>query len=202
LKIGLNSFISSSDYLKKQTLLSPMDTHKWTSQIDKNTRDFQDAFGALTHDQLNWKPNAKTWSVAQNIDHLIVINRTYFPTFEAIQNGIYDLPFLAKFNFVVAFLGKSVLKAVQPDRKNKMKTFSMWEPGKSEIPSDILEKFEEQQRELKQWIEQSADLLDKGTIISSPANKMIVYKLETAFDIIVTHEQRHFNQATEVLSHL
>jgi hypothetical protein len=42
--------------------------------------------------------------------------------------------------------------------------------------------------------------LEKGTVISSPANKYIVYKLETAFDIIVAHEERHLEQAKEVLS--
>jgi hypothetical protein len=36
-------------------------------------------------------------------------------------------------------------------------------------------------------------------VISSPANKNIVYKLETAFDIIVSHEQRHLEQAKEIL---
>jgi hypothetical protein len=41
--------------------------------------------------------------------------------------------------------------------------------------------------------------VDKGTIISSPANKIIVYKLEIAFDIIVAHEKRHLEQAREVL---
>jgi len=179
-----------------------MNTHKWTGQIDKTTRDFREAFGSLHHEQLNWKPDSRTWGIAQNIDHLIVINSTYFPIFEAIRKGVYHLPFLANFNFVVSFLGKSVLKAVQPERKNKMKTFSIWEPGNSEFAPDILKKFEEQQARLKQWVEQSGDLLDKGTIISSPANKMIVYKLETAFDIIVTHEQRHFNQAKEVLATL
>ena len=47
-------------------------------------------------------------------------------------------------------------------------------------------------------IENSRDLVEKGTIISSPANKNIGYKLETAFEIIVTHEQRHFEQSKEV----
>ena len=46
------------------------------------------------------------------------------------------------------------------------------------------------------------DLLEKGTVISSPANKNIVYKLENAFDIITTHEQRHLEQAREVLADL
>jgi hypothetical protein len=58
--------------------------------------------------------------------------------------------------------------------------------------------FEKHQSELKKLIEDSSDLLDKSTIISSPANRNIVYKLETAFDIIVTHERRHFEQAKEI----
>ncbi len=37
---------------------------------------------------------------------------------------------------------------------------------------------------------------------TSPANKNIIYTLETAFDIIVTHEQRHLAQAKEVLEML
>jgi hypothetical protein len=41
--------------------------------------------------------------------------------------------------------------------------------------------------------------VENGTIISSPANKNIEYKLETAFDIIVAHEKRHLEQAREVL---
>lgn len=51
-------------------------------------------------------------------------------------------------------------------------------------------------------IKNSEDLLVNGIVISSPANKNIVYKLETAFNIIVTHEQRHFEQAKEVLIEL
>ena len=37
-----------------------------------------------------------------------------------------------------------------------------------------------------------------GHARTAKANKNIVYKLETAFDIIVTHEERHFEQAKEV----
>jgi hypothetical protein len=79
-----------------------------------------------------------------------------------------------------------------------MKTFPIWEPIKSDIKEDIWERFEKNQNELKILIQSSSDLLDKGTIISSPANRNIVYKLETAFTIIVSHEKRHFEQSLEV----
>ena len=81
-----------------------------------------------------------------------------------------------------------------------MKTFSIWEPSAIVTNASILEQFEKHQEELKKLITQSMDLVEAGTIISSPANRLIVYKLETAFDIIVTHEQRHFEQAKDLLA--
>ena len=177
-----------------------MNTTKWTTKIDSTTNDFKKTFGQLTHEQLNWKPNEQTWSIGQNIDHLIVINGTYKPVIEAVKNGEYKLPFMGKIGFMVNFLGKMVLNAVQPDRKKKMKTFQIWEPTKSKVTSDVLTRFDLHQAELKHMITSCAGLLNKDTIISSPANKNIVYTLETAFDIITTHEQRHFEQAKKVLA--
>ena len=173
--------------------------HKWGESLDAITRDFQRAFGALPPEQLNWKPGAKTWSIAQNIDHLIVVNGTYFPVIESLRNGTYTLPFTAKMGFLVSFMGKSILKGVQPGGGRKMKTFPIWEPGHSQIPEGILERFEAQQSALKDLMGDASDLIQQGTLISSPANRYIVYKLETAFDIIVAHERRHFEQARAVL---
>jgi hypothetical protein len=153
----------------------------------------------LTIEQLNWKPNSTTWSIAQNLDHLIVVNETYYPVIASLKAGTYRTPFIAKIGFMVSFLGKTILKAVQPDRKKKMKTFPIWEPTTSNIIGDILNRFQNHQNELVQKIEGAKDLVGKGIVISSPANKNIVYKLETAFDIIVSHEQRHLEQAKEIL---
>jgi hypothetical protein len=177
-----------------------MNTQKWTAKIDETTHAFQQAFGHLTNEQLNWKPHASVWSIAQNIDHLIVINATYFPIIESIRKGTYTLPWIARLGFMVTFFGNVVLDSVQPSRRRKMKTFPVWQPSQSPLPGDVLARFTEAQDKLKTLVTSSSDLVELRTIISSPANKNIVYRLETAFDIITTHEQRHFEQAKEVLT--
>jgi hypothetical protein len=169
------------------------------TQIDETTQNFKASFGSLTSVQMNWKPNPETWSIAQNIDHLIVINETYYPVIQAVRQGTYTLPFIGKIGFMVSFIGNMILKSVQPDRKRKIKTFPIWEPSTSEIPEGILGRFENHQSELKKLMEISKDLIERRTVISSPANRNIVYKLETAFDIIIIHERRHLEQAKEVL---
>jgi hypothetical protein len=167
-------------------------------EIDDITQNFIDSFGDLSLEQLNWKPNVKTWSIAQNMDHLILLNESYFSIIDLIRKGTYKTPLIGKFDFVVSFFGKSILKAVQPNRKKKMKTFPIWEPTKSEISIEILDRFKKHQTELKNIIVNSNDLVKQGSVISSPLNKNIVYKLDKAFEIIVTHEKRHFEQSKEI----
>jgi hypothetical protein len=174
----------------------------WVQEIHKITLDAEMLFSELSSEQLNWKPNSQTWSIAQNLEHLIVVNETYYPVLASLKVGTYKTPFIAKIGFMVSFLGKTVLNAVQPDRKKKMKTFPIWEPTTSNVIGDILIRFQNHQNELIQKIEGAKELVEKGIVISSPANKNIVYKLETAFYIIVSHEQRHLEQAKEVLREL
>jgi hypothetical protein len=175
-----------------------MKTDRWSAELDEITQAFKQDFGALSGDELNWKPNASTWSIAQIIQHLIVVNETYYPVLEQIRSNTYYTPRFGQIGFINRFFGNLILNSVQPEQKRKIKTFPIWEPELSAIRSDIVTRFEKHQHELKLIIQSSEDLLARHTVISSPANRMIVYKLETAFDIMVAHEKRHFKQAQEI----
>ena len=173
---------------------------QWKKELTQITGQFDQEFGNLGANQLNWKPGADTWSIAQNIDHILTTNKSYLLIPEKIRKGSYKVPFLGKFKFITNFFGKEILKGVRPERDKKIKTFRVWEPAQSDLPENILEEFKATQKQLLTMIEASGDLLEKNTVISSPANKNIVYSLEAAFEIIISHEKRHFNQAKEVLS--
>lgn len=175
-----------------------MKSDRWSTELEMVTHSFKTEFATLTGDQLNWKSSSKQWSIAQCINHLIVVNQTYFPIVDQIRNKSYYTPWYGKIRFITKSLGNIVLDAVSPERRKKMKTLAIWEPAISLVRSDILDQFEKHQQELKRLITSSEDLLERETVISSPANRMIVYKLETAFDIIVAHEKRHLEQAKEV----
>jgi hypothetical protein len=175
-----------------------MQTQDWLRQIDQTTRKAQEAFGTLTPEALNRQPAPGAWSIAQCLDHLMVTNLTYWPVVRQLRAGAYRTPWHGRFGFLTRFFGNIVLGSVQPDRRRKMKTFPIWEPAQSDLPGDIVARFASHQNELKDLIRSSEDLLAKGAVISSPANRIIVYKLATAFEIIVTHEERHLQQALEV----
>ena len=154
----------------------------------------------LATEQLQYKINTKTWSIAEILAHIIVVNESYYPTFQALQDGKHQKPWLGKFGFWVSFLGKLILKAVEPQRIKKIKTFKIWEPENFKIDQNILTKFNNHQQELIGKIKLLTQQVDLKTVIASPANANIIYRLETALNIIVAHEQRHWNQIKEILT--
>jgi hypothetical protein len=176
-----------------------MNIAQWHSRIDEVTNTFVREFGNMTAEALNWKSSPDVWSVAQNMHHLIVINETYYPILKSVRDNTYEMPWIGNIGFMVRFMERVILKSVQPDRRKKMKTFPLWQPASGSFGSDIFETFKKHQEDLKKLISESEDLLKKGTLISSPANKNIVYRLETAFEIIITHETRHLEQARELI---
>jgi len=170
----------------------------WEDEI-KTINSGLERFRALNVYQLNLKPEPGKWSIAQQFDHLITINSTYFPIFDEIRAGTYKLPWQGRVAFIYNLLGKLILKSVEPGNSRKTKTFPIWEPSKSEIPGDILDRFLEHQNKLSELMVSCKDLIEKGQVISSPANKNIVYTVEIAFRVILTHERRHIMAAERIL---
>ena len=180
----------------------PTFNNQLTSELKKITDEYVAAFGGLSAEQLNSKPNPAVWSIAQVMEHVIQVNETYFPILDSLRKGTYKTPWTGKVGMLVNFFGKFIWESVEPLRKKKIKTFPIWDPSSSAVPGDIVQRFAAHQDKLITLIENSRDLVEKGTIISSPANKYIVYQLGVAFEIITTHEQRHLNQALEIKASL
>jgi uncharacterized damage-inducible protein DinB len=173
-----------------------------TTRIDEITDRFKTSFIGLDHEKLNQRPHPQSWSIAENMEHLIQVNETYYTALASLKAGTYTVPFTGRIGFLVNMFGKMILNSVKPETKRKTKTFAVWQPLQSKASHDILSRFEKHQEELKKQIATSGSLVEKKAVISSPANRNIVYTLGTAFEIIVAHEERHLKQAREALEQI
>lgn len=170
----------------------------WHNRLDSVTEKVKAEFSDLNQEQLNWKPNTKKWSIAEVLEHLVLVNQSYEIVLADAANGTSNPGFTAKIPFIVKMLGDAIYKSVEPTRAKKIKTFAVWEPVSSNVDEDILSQFLEYQSILKELIMKNKTFLERDIVIPSPANRYIVYKLRKAVEIIVSHEERHLNQALEV----
>ena len=164
------------------------------------TRDAQKIFGHLSTEQLNWKPNANQWSVAQCFEHLIVIDAAGFPRIKKIANGEYKPSLQERLPLLPRFFGSMIRKAVEPQAKRKFKADTRFEPASSTIRGDIIAKFKTHQEEVVGLMKMTQRMDLKKVIITSPVASFATYSLLDAYKILVAHERRHMQQAQRVMA--
>ena len=155
-------------------------------------------FGHLNAEQLNWKPSADQWSVAQCFDHLIMTNSGYFPLVEEITAGGYRPSLKERLPLLPRFFGSVVLNAVQPEAKRKFKAVADFQPASSAIGGDIISKFKAHQEDVVNHMRLTEGLDLRKVIITSPVASFMTYSLLDAYKILVAHERRHMAQAKRV----
>jgi len=158
-------------------------------------------FGGLSRDQLNWKPATHSWSIAQCFDHLITMNKLYFPVFERMRSGQVTNTFWEKHSPLSGFFGRYLIKVTSPDHPKKVKTSKKAYPSASDLGSDVIGRFGEHQHELAERIRQVSPKIDlKKTIITSPLLGFVTYSLSDTLTLLTVHERRHFEQARRVMN--
>jgi uncharacterized damage-inducible protein DinB len=172
----------------------------WQNELQALSDVIQDKFSGLDLEQINTKPAPNQWSIAENIDHLIQVNSSYFPIFKKLQNGSFQGAFISKISFFPKMIGQMIYKSVSDGGKRKIKTFKAWEPTSERYPEDVLNQFVAVQQQLIEWLNEP--FVAKNPIIHSPVNPLIVYSLYQAIEIIIAHEKRHIAQAAAVLAQL
>jgi hypothetical protein len=170
------------------------------AQLQAISDDANKSFGELTGAQLNWKPGADRWSVAQCLDHLITTNNTYEPVLKKVLSGDRTRTIWERLPLFPSLWARIFIKSLDPKSTRKLKAPRTFEPAQSELPESIVANFTVHQAHLIDQIALSESKQPERIVISSPAAKFITYTLLDAFRIVVVHEQRHLEQAKRVVA--
>jgi hypothetical protein len=165
--------------------------------LEKITEDFRTAFGSLTNEQLNWKPAAESWSIAQCVDHLIKSNEEVQPAIDAKLAGGKN-SFLESWSPLTGFFGGFLKRNLAADSK-KFKAPSKTIVPPSNIDERILDRFAENQQRVIESIKAMEKLDLNKTVITSPFLRIMTYRLSDGLGIVAEHEKRHFRQAKRVM---
>ena len=139
----------------------------------------------------NYKPSGG-WSAGECIDHLLKINEKYFPIFEDISRKYSTA---GRKEYKTSFLGKFIIKSVNPDTPRKTKTLPGFYPSNSEFQTSIVDEFLEQHRKIRTYIERFREHDIKKIKVTSPLSSLVKYNLGDACRIIIYHDLRHLGQA-------
>ena len=156
------------------------------------------SFSNLTAEQLNWKPAPEKWSIGECLHHLIRTDRGYFPILEKITSNNYKMSFWQRASPFSKMWGGMFKKYLQENVTRKLKAPGKSQPSKSEIRTDIIDKYNQNLSKLLNYVDRCRNVELEKTIITSPMLSIVTYNLHDVITFLIQHEHRHINQAMRV----
>jgi len=171
-----------------------------TTALDEIAEETQATFGPLDTRQLNWRPDATRWSVAQCFDHLRAANRLMFRAAEDALNDSRPRTLWQRVPVLPSVLGRMLIRSQAPDSTRKYTASPKAQPAASDIAADVIQQFVQQQRQAAGWMRGLEERTASRAIMTSPFIRVITYSVLDGCRLIVAHDRRHFEQAHRVTS--
>ena len=169
-----------------------------TAALDELARETEASFGGLSERELNWRPTATQWSVAQCFDHLLTANRLMFQAAEEALNDARPRTLWQRLPVLPGVLGRMLIRSQAPDNVRKYTASSKAQPAARDIAADIIPRFVEQHRDAVAWVRALDERAAGRTIMTSPFIKVITYSVLDGWRLVVAHDRRHVEQARRV----
>jgi len=168
------------------------------SGLDDIARETQATFGSFDVRQLNWRPDAARWSVAQCFDHLLTANRLMLEAAEDALNPAAPRTLWQRVPVLPGVLGRMLVRSQAPSTTRKFTAPSKARPATSDIAADVIQRFVEQHRDTVARV-QALDERDAArAIMTSPFMRIVTYSVLDGWRLMFAHDRRHFEQARRV----
>ncbi|HEY7473966.1 MAG TPA: DinB family protein [Vicinamibacterales bacterium] len=168
------------------------------SELDRTTADVRTAFGHLDGRQLNWRPDAASWSVAQCLEHLVNANREMCGAIERAADPGVSRTIWQRLPAWPRLWGRLMVTSLTPANRRKLQAPRAARPSASDIATAVVDRFVTGQQEVTALIRRfEGHDLDR-LIMVSPFVRVISYSVLDALRVITAHERRHFEQAVRV----
>lgn len=172
---------------------------------DENIDFSSSKFLGLTEEQLNWKPNEDAWNIREIFSHLDEFARYYHHAFsKKVDTTRFTEP---REIFLSSPMGKSAWKSMKLGnaRNVKRKFKAQRTNNPSVVPSIIKENaiqdFIQYQKELKEIFERAKTINVRKSKIGISISKIVRLRFGDALLFVVYHNQRHIQQAINLLNH-
>ena len=155
--------------------------------------DMMKVIKGLSDEQLNFKPNAESWSVAECVKHITISEQNLWAAF--LEAALATEPDASKRSEVQ--MSDEQLMGIIESRAQKVKTFAPFEPSNKPEPlKDVVKEFKSLRAEHIKFAKKSDDDL-RNRYASLPFGTIDAYQ---AILFMAGHTKRHTDQMREVMA--
>jgi hypothetical protein len=166
--------------------------------LEDIAREAQETFGRLDVAQLNWRPDARRWSVGQCFEHLLTTNRLIVEHADEALDRTRPRTIWQRLPIWPRLFGRLLIQSQAPGGTRKYSAPPAAQPPASSIAADVVVRFVQQQRESAARVRTIDGRAAATAIMTSPFFDFITYSVLDGWRVMVAHNRRHVEQARGV----
>lgn len=176
----------------------PDDLREIQAQLEANDRKALTLLRDLDEEQLNWRPDERSWSIAQCLDHLNVANRVYTtPMLQAIEEARRKGS-VRKGPVQPGLLERWFVSSLEPPPRLKLPAPRKIVPALRVGKAELIEEWRRTQAEVDAVLREATAVDPNAARFVNPFFSLIRFSVGTGFQVIAAHERRHLWQAERV----
>lgn len=167
----------------------------------ENIRKEVHSLSLIDNDLLKNRPNPKSWSPLECIEHLNLTMDVYLPN---IRKAIQNTKSVKNHSFNPGIFDRQIIKSLELKSKGnvkfKMKTFDFFKPDIKTLESEqVFKNYFNNSSEFEELIHKSKSHDLNKTKVNSALGSVFKLKLGVVFKFLINHEKRHLEQAKKSL---
>ncbi len=176
----------------------PGDLQEILTALDESDRRAEDLVRDLDDERLNWRPDERSWSIAQCLDHLNVASNVYAgPIREALERA-RRTGSVRKGPIQPGPFSRWFIATLEPPPKRRLPAPKKIVPAARKGKAEVMAEWRRAQSAVRDLLREAAGLDLNGARFVNPFLPLIRFSVGTGFRVIAAHERRHLWQAERV----
>ncbi len=157
-----------------------------------------DTFTGLGPEELNWRPDEKTWSVGECLHHMWITNDKYLANLDKVIRDSRHKE-AADQEYSSSWFGARFIEMVGPTGGKNTPVPKALMPENGKTPRDIVQRLADQMEGFNEFLSESEGTDLRKTKMKSPITKVLSLPLGDVFIALQGHNERHLNQAGKLM---
>jgi hypothetical protein len=177
----------------------PDDLRAILQGLEKSDREAQELLAELDEERFNARPDERSWSVAQCLDHLNVGNRIYLEAMWSAVDGAQRKNATRLGPIQPWVLERWFIREMEPPPHRRLPAPRKIVPAARKSRAEVGEEWTRIQGQLRDLLHDAAPLDLNRTRFVNPFLPLVRFSVGTGFLVIEAHERRHLWQARQLL---
>ena len=186
-KIKCQSQLEQNSGVKEVSAYNKTDIFEY---LEETKEDLEESIKDLSDEQMQYKPDEESWSVAEIVEHIIIVEG-------ALKNMLESKIQAGESQGEEAKMSDEEVVGFITDRSSKIQTQDQFQPsGKFSSADEAIDEFDDQRESIVDWLKDS-DVDMRKYVNEFPFGKIDAYQ---TILFMAGHTERHTAQIEEVKS--